>query len=137
MCIHPFVHLSMMIPFWCISKSSADVNKLYHPPQYFSTHSTNYSSRFTYVVKSQSRSVVSNSLQPCELHSPWNSPGQNPGVGSLSLLQGIFPTHGSNPGLSHCINLSGTLFHQVLPSVEESEVSGWKVIAIGCFMFSD
>ena len=102
MCIHPFVHLSMMIPFWCISKSSADVNKLYHPPQYFSTHSTNYSSRFTYVVKSQSRSVVSNSLQPCELHSPWNSPGQNPGVGSLSLLQGIFPTHGSNPGLSHC-----------------------------------
>ena len=33
--------------------------------------------------------------------SPWDSPGQNPGVGSLSLLQGIFPTQGSNPGLSH------------------------------------
>ena len=31
--------------------------------------------------------------------SPWNSPGQNTGVGSLSLLQGIFPTQGSNPGL--------------------------------------
>jgi len=28
-----------------------------------------------------------------------NSLGQNTGVGSLSLLQGIFPTHGSNPGL--------------------------------------
>ena len=27
----------------------------------------------------------------------WNSPGQNTGVGSLSLLQGIFPTQGSNP----------------------------------------
>ena len=31
------------------------------------------------------------------LYSPWNSPGQNTGMGSLSLLQGIFPTQGSNP----------------------------------------
>ena len=29
----------------------------------------------------------------------WNSPGQNTGVGSLSLLQGIFPTQGLNPGI--------------------------------------
>ena len=36
------------------------------------------------------------------LYSPWNSPGQNIGVGSLFLLQGIFPTQGSNPGLLHC-----------------------------------
>ena len=34
-----------------------------------------------------------------ELYSPWNSPGQNTGVGSLSLLQGIFPNCGSNPGI--------------------------------------
>ena len=33
---------------------------------------------------------------------PWNSPGQNTGVGSQSLLQGIFPNQGSNPGLLHC-----------------------------------
>ena len=33
---------------------------------------------------------------------PWNSPGQNTGVGSLSLLQGIFPTQRSNPGLPNC-----------------------------------
>ena len=33
--------------------------------------------------------------------SPWTSPGQNTGVSSLSLLQGIFPTQGSNPGLPH------------------------------------
>ena len=32
---------------------------------------------------------------------PWNSPGKNTGVGSHSLLQGIFPTQGSNPGLPH------------------------------------
>ena len=36
------------------------------------------------------------------LYSLWNSPGQNTGVGSLSLLQGNFPTQESNPGLSHC-----------------------------------
>ena len=42
------------------------------------------------------------SLQPHGLYSPWNSPGQNTGVGSLSLLQGIFPTQESNQGLLHC-----------------------------------
>ena len=38
-------------------------------------------------------------LRPQGLYSTWNSPGQNAGVGSLSLLQGIFPTQGSNPAL--------------------------------------
>ena len=46
-------------------------------------------------------SFVSNSLQLHRLYCPWNSLGQNIGVGSLSLLQGIFPTQGSNPGLPH------------------------------------
>ena len=46
--------------------------------------------------------VVSDSLRPHRLYSPWNSPGQNTGVGSCSLLQRIFPTQGSNPGLLHC-----------------------------------
>ena len=44
---------------------------------------------------SESSSVMSDSLRPHELNSPWNSPGQNTGVGSLSLLQEIFPTQGS------------------------------------------
>ena len=35
------------------------------------------------------------------LYSPWNSPGQNPGMGSPSLLQGTFPTQWSNPDLPH------------------------------------
>ena len=39
---------------------------------------------------------------PVDCYSPLNSAGQNTGVGSLSLLQGIFPTQGSNPGLLHC-----------------------------------
>ena len=59
--------------------------------------------------KSESCSVISDSLQPHELHSPWNSPGQNTGVDSLSLFQGIFPTQGSSPGLLHCRQI---LYHQ-------------------------
>ena len=46
---------------------------------------------------SESLSVVAESLWPHGLYSPWNSPGQNTGVSSLSLLQGIFPTQGPNP----------------------------------------
>src|SRR5574340_1064214 len=53
-------------------------------------------------LESESHSVVSDSLQPHGLYSPWNSPGQSPGVGSLSLLQMIFPTQESNPVLPHC-----------------------------------
>ena len=44
-------------------------------------------------------------------YSPWSSPGQNTGVGSLSLLQGIFPTQGSNPGLPHCRRILYQLSH--------------------------
>ena len=52
---------------------------------------------------SESCSVMSDSLWPHGLYSPWNSPGQNTGVGIfLSLLQGIFSTQGSNPDFSHC-----------------------------------
>ena len=43
--------------------------------------------------------VMSNSLRPHGLYSPWNSPGQNTRVDSLSLLQGIFLTQRSNPGI--------------------------------------
>ena len=57
---------------------------------------------FPSFFESESRSVVSDSLQPHGLYSPWNSPGQNTEVGSRSLLQGIFPTQGSKPGLPHC-----------------------------------
>ena len=53
-------------------------------------------------MKHENCSVMSNSLQTHELYSPWNSLGQNTGVGSLSFLQGIFPTQGLNPGLPNC-----------------------------------
>ena len=61
--------------------------------------------------ESESCSVVSDSLQHHGLYRPWNSPGQNTGMGSFSLLQGIFPTHGSNSGLPHCRRILYQLSH--------------------------
>ena len=49
------------------------------------------------------------------LYSPWNTPGQNTGVGSCSLLQGIFPTQGSNSGLPHCRWILYQLSHKGSP----------------------
>ena len=64
-----------------------------------------------------SHSVVSNSLSPHELYNAWNSPGQNSGVSSRSLLQGIFPTQGSNPGLPHCMMILYQLSHKGSPNL--------------------
>ena len=57
-------------------------------------------------------SVVSDSLWPHGLYSLWNFPGQNTGVGKLSLLQGIFTTQGLNPGLLHCRRILYWLSHR-------------------------
>ena len=69
--------------------------------------------------KSESHSVVSDSLPLHGLYSPWNSPGQNIRVGSCSLLQGMFPTQGSNPGLPHCRWILYQLSHQGSPCWEK------------------
>ena len=68
--------------------------------------------------ESKSHSVMSDFLWPHRLY-PWNSPGQNTGVGSLSLLQGIFPTQGSNPGLPHCRQILYQLSHKGSPRTLE------------------
>ena len=68
---------------------------------------------------SESRSVMSNSLGPQGLYSPWNSPGRNTGVGSLSLLQGIFTAQGSNPGLPHWGRILYQLSHKGSPRILE------------------
>ena len=49
------------------------------------------------------------------IYSPWNSPGQNTGVGSHFLLQGGFPTQGSNQGLPHSKRILHRLSHQGSP----------------------
>ena len=46
-----------------------------------------------------SESSQPHGLQPARLQRPWDSPGKNTGVGCHALLQGIFPTQGSNPSL--------------------------------------
>ena len=70
--------------------------------------------------ESEIRSVLSDSLRPQGLYSPWNSPGQNTGVGSCSLPQGVFSTQESNPGLLHCKKILYHLSHQGSPENKES-----------------
>ena len=72
-------------------------------------------------MESQKKMVTQSclTLRPHGLYNPWNSPGQNTGVGSLSLLQGIFPTQGSNPGLPYCGQILYQLSHQGSPRILE------------------
>ena len=72
-----------------------------------------------YTEWNESGSVMSDYLQPHGLYSLWNSLGQNTGVGSLSLLQGIFPTQELNPGLPHCRQILYQLSHKGSPRILE------------------
>ena len=95
-----------------------------------------------------SHSVMSNSLrlhglQPTRLLCPWNSPGKNTGVDCHALLQGIFPTRGSNPGLPHCKWILYCLSHQGSPRILEwraypfSRRSSWPRNWAGFFCIAD
>ena len=67
----------------------------------------------------ESCSVVSDSLRPHGPYSPWNSPVEfHYGVGSLSILQGIFPTQGLNPGLLPFRQILYHLSHQGSPCIK-------------------
>ena len=79
--------------------------------------------------ESESHSVVPDSLQPHGLYSPWNSPDQNTEVGSLSLLQGIFPTQGLNPGVPYCRQILYQLSHKGSPLT----YSNCEIISRYCF----
>ena len=70
-----------------------------------------------YLWKWKSLSRVQLFVTPMDC--PWNSLGQNTGVGSLSLLQGIFSTQGSNPGLLHCKWIFYQLSHKGSPRILE------------------
>ena len=66
--------------------------------------------------------------KPHGLYSPGNSPGQNTGVGSLSLLQG------SNPGLPHCRRILYQLSHQGSPEQKNRDgiLFHWQNQPAGC-----
>ena len=94
--------------------------------------------------KAESCSVVSDSLLPHGLYSPYNSPGQNTGVDSLSLLQGIFPTQGSNPCLLCLLHWQASSLLPVPPgkqglvanfySLKTKEIPAGRVaLGDGCF----
>ena len=88
---------------------------------------------------SRNLSIMSHSLRLHGLYSPWNSPGQNTGVGSHSLLQGIFPTQESNPGTWHFRQILYQLSHQGNPRILEwvahpfSRGSSWPRNRTGIF----
>ena len=69
------------------------------------------------------------------LYSPWDSPGQNTGVGNLFLLQGIFPIQGSNPGLPRCRRILYQLSHQGSPG--NTEVMSSLSLLQGIFLTQD
>ena len=66
-------------------------------------------------VKVKAAQLCLTLCDPMDYTGPWNSPGQNTGMVSLSLLQGIFPTQGSNPGPLHCRRILYQLRHQGSP----------------------
>ena len=79
-----------------------------------------YSSSWIFSLsETESHSVLSEFLSAHGLYSPWNPPGQKSGVGSLFLLQGIFPTQGSNPGLPHCRQILYQLSRTGSPKILE------------------
>ena len=72
-----------------------------------------------FIYESESPSVMSDSLRPHGLYNLQNSPGQNTGVCSLSLLQRIFPAQGLNPGFPHCRWILYQLSHKGSPRILE------------------
>ena len=91
---------------------------------------------YTVYSESESCSVLSDSLRPNGLYSPWNSPGQNTGMGSFSLLQGIFPTQGSNPGLPHCRQILYQLSHNRSPVYSISEVKSLSRVCLFAILWT-
>ena len=83
--------------------------------------------------ESESCSVVSISLRPHGLYSPWNSPGQNTRVGNLSLLQEVFPTQESNQGLLHSRQILYQLSYEGSPEApySRSKSSPHLMVSLG------
>ena len=74
------------------------------------------------VAKCESRSRLTlppRGLQPARHLCPWDSSGENTGVGCYFLLQGIFLTQGSNLGLPHCRQILHRLSLQRSPQAQQ------------------
>ena len=73
--------------------------------------------RCTGIVKMKVKVKVAQSCSTLWDPMDWNSPGQNTGVGSRSLLQGIFPTQCWNPGLPRSRQILYQLRHKGSPRI--------------------
>ena len=80
---------------------------------WFTRQTHRFHSELLCACKSESHSVLSDSA------TPWNIQPMEISMGSLSLLQGIFPTQGSDPGLSHCRRVLYQLRHKASPRILE------------------
>ena len=67
--------------------------------------------------------TLCDSMELTKLLCPWDSPGKNTGVGCYSILQGICPTQGSNPGLLHCRQILCHLSYRGGPKIHYFKVS--------------
>ena len=102
--VFPSIHHEVILVFWMLSfKPTLSLS--------FTFIKSLFSSSLLSAIKWKSLSCVWH-LWPHGLYSPQNSPGQNTGVGSLSLLQGIFPTQELNRGLLHCRQILYQLSYQ-------------------------
>ena len=106
-----FWYICIDIIFWLSLIAAEDLTFLNHPMLPFPVFIT-VLVKSIFESESESCSVMSDSLWPHGLYSPQNSPGQNTGVGSLSLLQGTFPTQGPNPCLLNCRWILYQLSHE-------------------------
>ena len=97
-------------------------------PEYSQHPTTHRTARYREVLLLLSHLVVSSSLRsqelsPARLLCPWDFPGKNTGVGCHFLLQGIFPTQGSNPHLLHWQADSLLLNHLRIPTLDQVPVN--------------
>ena len=113
--------------FKLVIKGTIKINKQIHlqkKPNKNKPNQTMKRLKKNYNLKNDERSLFFWKSLSCvwlfvTVYGPWNSPGQNTGVDSLSLLQGIFPTQGLNPVLPHCWRILYQLSHKGKPSILE------------------
>ena len=91
------------------------------------------------VLVAQLRRIL---CHPMDCSPPWNSPGENTGVGSHSLLQGILPTLELNLGLLYCLQILYHLSHHysffffnLFFSFVVNFVINWNETAMGLHVF--
>ena len=101
-------------------------SQIYFFPYYRDRGTENFMSHIVWYLSLKVKVKVAQSClilcNPHGLYSPWNSPGQSTGVGSLSLLQGIFPTQGSNTDLPHCRQILYQLSHSLVLRNSDPEI---------------